>query len=202
MEFRAALIAKGLERRLVERTIELSQHHSGMSPHRLRAALDSSPLWGAGKVEDTYNLLGHAFRKALSVIARQQGRGLRELAIEAGATLVSGSSLKAALDLNWDDPEEQQVALVLTLQALTVAEGWIAGQFLEQTPQTAQAVGDALSIAHLVQAQDVETTATGEVNLRRGVAKDRRISVEEGEMRHGRSLPIDLGEWLQAASAA
>ena len=38
----------------------------------LRAALDSSPLWGAGRVEDTYNLLGHALRKALGVIADQQ----------------------------------------------------------------------------------------------------------------------------------
>lgn len=61
-------------------------------------------------------------------------------------------------------------------------------------------MSDALSIAHQVQAQDVETTATGGVKLRQGVAKDRRISVEEGEMRHGRSLPIDLSEWLQAAS--
>jgi hypothetical protein len=35
--------------------------------------LVSSPLWGAGRVEDTYNLLGHALRKAVGVIARQQG---------------------------------------------------------------------------------------------------------------------------------
>lgn len=125
-------------------------------------------------------------RKALSVIARQQERELTELATEAGATVVSGSSLKAALDLNWDDPETQQVALVLTLQALTQAESWIAGQSVQQTPQTAQVVSDALSIAHQVQAQDVETTATGGVKLRQGVAKDRRISVEDGEMRHGR----------------
>lgn len=95
-------------------------------------------------------------------------------------------SVKAVLDLNWDNPEEQQVALVLTLQALNQAEAWIAGQSLEQTPQTAQSVTDALSIAHQVQAQDVETTATGGVKLRQGVAKNRRISVEEGEMRHGR----------------
>lgn len=35
-------------------------------------------------------------------------------------------------------------------------------------------MSDALSIAHQVQAQDVETTATGGVKLRQGVAKDRR----------------------------
>ena len=98
VEFRSALIAKGFDRRLVERTVELAQSRSGMSSRSLRAALDSSPLWGAGRVEDTYNLLGHALKKALSVIARQQGRGLTEVATEAGASLVVGSSLKAVLD--------------------------------------------------------------------------------------------------------
>jgi len=39
----------------------------------LRGALDSSPLWGAAKVEDTYNLLGHALRKALDVISFVRG---------------------------------------------------------------------------------------------------------------------------------
>lgn len=186
VEFRAALIAKGMDRRLVERTVEMAQTRSGVSPRSLRAALDSSPLWGAGRVEDTYNLLGHALKKALSVIARQQGRELTEVAVEAGAPLVAGSSLKTALDLNWDDPDERQVALVLTLQALTQAEVWIAQQSLEIASPTPPAVTEALKAAHQVVQQDVETTAQGRVQLRQGVAKDRRISVEDGEMRHGR----------------
>jgi len=56
VEFRAALIANGLDRRLVERTVEMADTRRGASPSHLRAALDSSPLWGAGRVEDTYNL--------------------------------------------------------------------------------------------------------------------------------------------------
>lgn len=192
VEFRATLITQGFDRRLVERTVELAQARSGVSPRSLRAALDSSPLWGTGRVEDTYNLLGHALRKALSVIARQQGRELAEVATEAGAPMVAGSSLKAALDLNWDDPQQRQVALVLTLQALTQAESWIAGQALEASGTTAESVTDALSIAHQVQEQDVETTVTGSVKLRQGVAKDRRISVEDGEMRHGRKSQSTL----------
>lgn len=43
VEFRSALIAKGFDRRLVERTVELAQSRSGMSSRSLRAALDSSP---------------------------------------------------------------------------------------------------------------------------------------------------------------
>jgi hypothetical protein len=192
VEFRAALIAKGFDRRLVERTVELAQARSGGNPRSLRAALDSSPLWGAGRVEDTYNLLGHALKKALSVIARQQGRELAAVASQAGAPMVAGSSLKAALDLDWDDPDERQVALVLTLQALTQAEVWMAGQSLEAATATAKSVADSLQVAHQVQEQDVETTATGRVQLRQGVAKDRRISVEDGEMRHGRKSKSTL----------
>src|SRR6266536_3627425 len=59
--FRARLIAHGLDRRLVARTVALYGQLTGrVAAGRLRAALDSSPLWGAGRVEDTINLLGHA----------------------------------------------------------------------------------------------------------------------------------------------
>ncbi len=79
---RTALIIQGLDRRLIERTIELAEQTKGFGSRQLRAALDSSPLWGASKVEDTYNLLGHALKKAIGVIASQQGRGLAEVANE------------------------------------------------------------------------------------------------------------------------
>src|SRR5919201_90969 len=116
--FRQRLIAQQLDRRLLERTVEIAAASGAFGPRQLRAALDSSPLWGAGRVEDTYTLLGHALRKAVGVIARQQGRGLRAVAAEAGASLIAASSLKAALDLDWDDPSVQQQALTSILDAL------------------------------------------------------------------------------------
>ena len=56
-----------------------------LAGRHLRVALDSSPLWGAGRVEDTVNLLGHAVRKAMGMLAAQQGRELPALATAAGA---------------------------------------------------------------------------------------------------------------------
>jgi hypothetical protein len=82
----------------------------GFGAGALRAALDASPLWGAGRVEDTINLLGHALRKALGVIARQQGwglswnQGITAVADQAGVPGLGGPSVKATLDYNWDDP--------------------------------------------------------------------------------------------------
>jgi hypothetical protein len=190
--FRQRLIAQQMDRRLLERTVEIAAASRAFGSRQLRAALDSSPLWGAGRVEDTYNLLGHALRKALGVIARQQGRGLPAVATEVGAAMVSGSSLKAALDVDWDEPTTRQQALSIVLDALNAVDRWLTTQptLLEAAPEVAASV----AVAHQVRAQDVTLTPDGTPSLRQGVAAERRISVEDGEMRHGRksrSLLID-----------
>jgi hypothetical protein len=190
--FRQRLIAQHLDRRLLERTVELAAASGAFGSRQLRAALDSSPLWGAGRVEDTYNLLGHALRKALGVIARQQGRGLRAVAEEAGASLVAGPSLKAALDLDWDDAATQQHALTMILDALRAVEHWLDAQPAPEET-TSRAVA-SLAVAQQVCAQDLTTTPEGTATMRQGVAAERRISVEDAEMRHGRksrSLLVD-----------
>lgn len=180
--FRERLIAHQLDRRLIERTVEVAAATKGVGSRQLRAALDSSPLWGAGRVEDTYNLLGHALRKALGVIARQQGRGLAELAAEAAVPLLSGEqSLKAALDCDWDDPSARAAALGAVLAALGTVEVW-----LNQQAAAPEAARSAVAVATTVRDQDVEALPDNVLQLRRGVAKDRRISVEDAEMRHGR----------------
>ena len=60
VNFRKRLIDANMDRRLIERTVEVANQSGAFGSRALRAALDSSPLWGAGRVEDTYNLLGHA----------------------------------------------------------------------------------------------------------------------------------------------
>lgn len=122
VQFRKVLIDKGLDQRLVERTVEIAKKRGGFSSGRLRAALDSSPLWGAAKVEDTYNLLGHTLKKALRVIADAQGCALADVAAQTGTQLLVGSSLKATLDLNWDDPTERKQALEVLLNTLDTVE--------------------------------------------------------------------------------
>ncbi len=193
--FRTRLLEQQLDRRLLERTVELAATTGAFGSRQLRAALDSSPLWGAGRVEDTYNLLGHALRKALGVIARQQGRELAAVARDAGTSLIGGSSLKAALDLDWDDPDARDQALGLVLDALTAVEGWVETHpELLPAPRLAAQVADSLTIAHQVCEQDVTMSTAGTPTLREGVAPERRISVEDSEMRHGRksrSLLVD-----------
>ena len=179
--FRKRLIERNLDRRLVERTVELAARTGGFGARALRAALDSSPLWGAGRVEDTFNLMGHALRKALGVIAVLQGRGQAAgtamVAAQAGVPQLAASSLKAALDADWDDPAARDGALARVLGLLDQVEAFTASQYGDA------AAAAALAVACQVRDQDVDLTGPA---LRRGVAKDRRISVEDGQMRHGR----------------
>ena len=195
--FRKRLIEQEMDRRLVERTVEVAAQRRSFGHKALRAALDSSPLWGAGRVEDTYNLLGHALKKALGVICRQQGRGLSEVAEEAGAPLIAeatttSGSLKAALDLDWDDPEERTLALMRVLDALEAVETYLLipegstreeeGEALGQSP-----LPSGIDLARRVREQDVlEEEDGGPPVLRRGVARERLVSVEDPQMRHGR----------------
>jgi hypothetical protein len=181
--FRRRLIEHDLDRRLIERTVDLAARTKGFGARALRAALDSSPLWGAGRVEDTFNLMGHALRKALGVIAVLQGRGqaagITMLAQQAGTPELAASSLKAALDRDWDDPAAREEALAVVLGLLDRVEAFIAGQAGEE------AAAEAVETACQVRDQDVDLTGPAPA-LRRGVARDRRISVEDSQMRHGR----------------
>src|SRR3989441_6368280 len=181
--FRKLLIEAQLDRRLIERTIEIANQSQAFGARALRAALDSSPLGGAGRVEDTYNLVGHALRKVMRVVADQQGRELAEVAQEAGGELACGTSLKAALDRDWDQQMQKDEALALVLQVLHTVDAWVQSLADQEDKAVAEPV---LAIARQVEKQDVEVDEKGKASLIKGVAKDRRISVEDGQMRHGR----------------
>jgi hypothetical protein len=180
--FRQRLIEAHMDRRLIERTIEVATQSQAFGSRALRAALDSSPLWGAGRVEDTYNLVGHALKKVMRVVADQQGRELVEVGQEAGAGLVCETSLKAALDRDWDQVGQREEALSLVLTVLHAVETWV--QSLPE--EEAHLAEPSLEIARQVKAQDVQVDEKGKASLIKGVAKDRRISVEDSQMRHGR----------------
>jgi len=98
--------------------------------------------------------------------------------------LVAGSSLKAVLDLDWDDPTSRGQALRQVIETLERVEQWLAANPELITEESV--VPDCLAAAQQVRAQDVQTNEAGVPALIKGVAKDRRISIEDAEMRHGR----------------
>jgi hypothetical protein len=183
--FRERLIAADMDRRLLERTIELARKTKEFDwkklPKDLRLAVDSRPLAGAGRVEDTFNLLGHAARKIVECAAVILEKPRDELCRLAGIPLLLHSSVKAGLDVNWSDPEEKEQALEKLVGQVTSLHDWIE----EQRLNLEEPIRPYIEAVAQVHKQDLEDDAQG-VRIRQGVAQDRRVSIEDAEMRHGR----------------
>lgn len=187
--FRERLIANDMDRRLLERTIELARATREFDwkklPKTLRVAIDSSPLEGAGRVEDTINLLGHAGRKVAECAASLLGWPVERVCREARAPLLAESSVKKALDLDWSDPAQKASAVKSLAVELDNLKDWISLRLKEEL--TKPPLKDELETLAQLMSQDLEPDpGGGGVKIREGVAPDRRVSVEDGEMRHGR----------------
>ena len=165
----------------------MAEQTGGCGARQLRAALDSPPLCGAGRGEDTRTLLGHARRKAVGLAAQARDTSAEELMADAGLELVGQSSLTAALDLDWGAPTARASALRLGLEEGERWTNWLEQQqrlAAQEPPMPAMLE----TIAQIV-AQDTEPDPEGGPGARRikqHVAPDRRISIEDADMRHGR----------------
>jgi hypothetical protein len=108
-----------------------------------------------------------------------QAAGTAALAGQAGVPQLAASSLKAALDVDWDDRAARDLALAQVLSLVDQVEAFVAAQYGNA------AAAAATAAARQVRDQDVDCSDPVPT-LRRGVARDRRISVEDPQIRHGR----------------
>jgi hypothetical protein len=188
-EFRERLIAADLDRRVLERTVDLAKATKAFDPRKLpkslRVAIDSSPLEGAGRVEDTFNLLAHAARNVVSCAAGLLEWTPEQVCRQAGIPLLVESSIKRALDIDWNDAVAKREAIKTFARQLDSLQAWIERQLpdaLAKPPLKEQ-------VATLVQirTQDLEPDPQGRGSrMRDGVAPDRRVSIADKDMRHGR----------------
>jgi hypothetical protein len=186
--FRERLIAHDLDKALLDRTVDLAKARGGFGWQHLRAALDSSPLLGAGRIEDTWNLIGRALATVVTCAAQTLHMPRAQVVRAAGLTLLDAPSLKAALDIDWQDPTAQADALARLLAEVDRLEAWVAAQ---DTVATAPAVQAALTTLRHVLTQDLEPDPTsGQRRIRRGVAADRQPSIGDPAMRHGRKTKV------------
>ena len=195
LNFRHRLIAANMDRRLLERTAELARSTGGFDarklPKTLRVAMDSSPLVGAGRVEDSINLLAHAGRNVARCAAVLLKRGVDDVCRSAGIPLLLASSVKKGLDRVWTTPGEKVDALNQLVAQLDSLETWLESELSGQV--TKPPLGEELATLRRLREQDLEPDPDGPgVRIREGVARERRVSVEEPEMRHGRKSKSKL----------
>lgn len=188
--FRQRLIAHDMDRRLLERTIELARKTKAFDwkklPKDLRIAIDSSPLEGAGRVEDTVNLLGHAARNVVTCAASLLGWPFVEVARKAGIPVLLDSSVKKGLDVEWSDPDAKAAAIKDLTEQVASLSRWLEKNLADEIakPPLKEHVD---TLAQIV-SQDLEPDPNGGggSRIKQGVAPDRRVSIEDPDMRHGR----------------
>jgi len=187
-DFRERLIAHDMDRRLLERTAELARSSKGFDarkiPKTLRVAVDSSPLEGAGRVEDTINLIGHAARKVVECAAELLESEYEDVCRAAGIPLLLETSIKKGLDRDWSDSEQKGEAVNILAKQVLSLERWLTENLAQQVGRPP--MKEVLEVLRQLVDQDLEPDPEGGQRIREGVAESRRISVEDGEMRHGR----------------
>ena len=145
--------------------------------------MDSRPLVSAGRVEDTFNLLGHAARKIAECAADMSGLSFAEVCHRSHAEVLLAPSIKAGLDVDWSDAVQKREALEnLFIQVNALAE-WVGrtmgGDGLDGP------ITKYLTALQQVADQNLDEE-NGRVTMHQGVAPDRRVSIEDEDMRHGR----------------
>ena len=169
--FRQRLIEHGLDEVLFNKTVELARETGGFSAAHLRAAFD---------------LIGRATRLVVRTAAELLGRSAEQVARETGIPVLTATSIKPGLDIEWDDPQARTVALQQLLGQVQSLGVWLQKELETQLKQAPLAGQWALVQKLIDQDTEPDPQGGGGRRITQGVAKDRRISVSDPDMRHGR----------------
>lgn len=189
--FRERMIAHDLDKKLFERTIALAKETGAFSATTLRAAIDSSPIYGSGRVEDTFNLIGRAAFHVVRTAAKRLSRSVDDVAADAGIPLVVASSIKAGLDLDWDDVDARKTGLRVLFNQVESLLLWLEKE-LKSDLESPPLKDEVTTLMSLVDQDTEPDPSGGGRRITEGVAKGRRISVSDKDMRHGRKSKSQL----------
>ena len=184
---RERLIAHDMDRRLLERTAELARSSKGFDakklPKTLRVAVDSNPLEGAGRVEDTINLIARAARKAAKCAATLLESSYEDVCRKAGIPLLLETSVKKALDRDWSDAKQKGEAVDILAKQVLSLERWITDHLAEEVGQPP--MSDVLAVLRQIVDHDLEPDPEpgGGVRISRGLRSNRG---EQSTARHCR----------------
>jgi hypothetical protein len=97
--------------------------------------------------------------------------------------LLLSPSIKAGIDVDWTDPKQKAAAIEVVERQVSSLERWVEKNLDRVVDEPLSLMLETLD---KVRDQDLEQTPEGGIRIRQGVAKDRHISIEDSEMRHGR----------------
>jgi hypothetical protein len=178
--FRKRLVAHGKERYAFDRFIAVGRA-AGFIPDKVTILTDTTPVQGAGAVQDTYTLIRKAVRKLLKQLGYGTARKRRGLSPQVEALVTTYVRRNRKADIDWSDPQQRAAQLKQLVQD---AEAVLQLAVDEQSDD-AEALASAWLLTKIL-GDDIVQDEQGDPQLGRGTATDRIISVTDPEMRHGR----------------
>lgn len=168
---------------VLDRTIRVSRE-SGVFSDDGTAIVDSFLIHGAAARQDTITLIRRAISRALAIA------GFHDLREQVEGVLVrTDYARKGKPEIDWDDAEARRQLLQSLVEDSRRLSAAISG--LAQSPEELKEAGELLV---RVTEQDITEGAGGRIEIKQGVARDRVISVNDPEMRHGHKTSSYLAD--------
>jgi len=171
-EFEAKLVLHEMGEALLKKSINEARRAGYLKSHKIRVALDTTPIVGKGAVKDTYNLLAEGIEHLACRLAEVEGESGAAWAERQGLSRYFGSSLKGEAAIDWDDKKQREQLLTAIVQNARRLLG-LAEQAQAAHPEQGAAIAAAAALLQRLVAQDVEEKPEGGCQIRSGTAKDR-----------------------------
>jgi hypothetical protein len=177
--YRSRLIEHGQERYAFDRFIQVGRA-AGFIPDKVTLLTDTTPVKGAGAVQDTYTLLRKGLRKLLKALGYHVPGKRRGLSPQVRQLVETYVDRDRKAEIDWADPQ----ARLAHLQVLVAdVEAGLAEAVAQADREEVRQVAWLLT---KILGDDLESDGAGKQRIAQGTAPDRIISTTEPEMRHGR----------------
>jgi transposase len=170
--FRSRLLVNDADERVLKATLAHAVE-AGLFPKRVLAIADSTGVMGAAALSDTYTLLRQGIAKLGSAasdrLAKRLRRSINRLCVNKA-------------DIDWADAGARRTHLGELVELARAVLAATAGD---------DDLTEARDLLERIVDQDIEGAPEdgNGPGIRRGVARDRIVSVVDPEMRHGRKSP-------------
>jgi hypothetical protein len=185
--FRSQLIIHEQAGAIFKRSLALARQTGLLKGRKMRAAVDTTVIFGRGAVEDTYNLIGEGIVILCRALASPAGEEADLWAACHDLGRFFGSSIKTSEAVDWDDAASRESFLDGLIRdgerCLQLARE--ARAELEAGSVEDERIRQAADLLTQLLWQDVEPTERGH-RIREGTAEGRVPSAHDPEQRHGR----------------
>jgi hypothetical protein len=198
--FRSQLILHEKVRSVFRRSLEFARQTGYVKGRRMKAALDTTYILGAGAVKDTYNLLAEGIVQVVRALAELARKKADVWAREHGLERYFGSSVKGEAEVDWGNEKSRRAflqAIVADADRILELARQAQGEFASGDTRREGIIKAAELLGQLL-LQDVEWKQDGAA-IKEGVSPDRIVSIHDPEMRHGRKSSSNRFDGHKAA---